>query len=310
VQLPPRIGYGLCSSTATFQELEEALHRQYYQILPLGGIIWTMRVRSQSIDAGFFGVSLPHLGVEALIAMANKLLMHYGCHTATGRFMQTLYCLFYLELGLSFQPLQESYQKYGHLVTHLWMKMLWEKPSMFIVHTVVTDIPLQYSREGDQFIMQVLAKAGYMGEVLWRLKRVRVSLQLLFLSDVLTTSGNKVSIDILSQRPQGEAWSTMRWPNKQPMDSDMRLWKDAMLLICPSRSSTLSIGSFIGKSHRVWQWFWNEAQSTIHQVSLDGKTEDVFVLGRKPNRFSYSHSQQLQEHNTICSVQPTLEGEH
>jgi hypothetical protein len=268
-----------------------------------------MRVRSQSIDAGFFGVSLPHLGVEALIAMANKLLMHYGCHTATGRFMQTSYCLFYLELGLLFQPLQESYQKYGHLVTHLWMKMLWEKPSMFIVHTVVTDIPLQYSREGDQFIMQVLAKAGYMGEVLWRLKRVRVSLQLLFLSDVLTTSGNKVSIDILSQRPQGEAWSTMRWPNKQPMDSDMRLWKDAMLLICPSRSSTLSIGSFIGKSHRVWQWFWNEAQSTIHQVSLDGKTEDVFMLGQKPNRFLYSHSQ-LQEHNTICSVQPTLEGEH
>ncbi len=142
MQLWPRIGYGLCSSTATFQELEEALHQQYYQILPLGGVTCTIRVRSQSIDAGFFGVSLPHLGIEALIAMANKLLMHYGCHTATGRVMQTLYCLFYLELGLLFQPLQESYQKYGHLVTHLWMKMLWEKLSMFIVHTVVTDIPL------------------------------------------------------------------------------------------------------------------------------------------------------------------------
>jgi hypothetical protein len=45
------------------------------------------------MDAGFFGIGLPHLGVEALVAMANKLLMHYGCKTATGRFMPQLYFL-------------------------------------------------------------------------------------------------------------------------------------------------------------------------------------------------------------------------
>jgi hypothetical protein len=39
VQFWPRVGYGLCSTTATFRELEQALHRQYYQILPLGGVI-------------------------------------------------------------------------------------------------------------------------------------------------------------------------------------------------------------------------------------------------------------------------------
>jgi hypothetical protein len=72
--------------------------------------------------------------------------------------MQTSYYLVYLELGLLFRPLQESYKKYGHLATHSWMKMLWEKLSMFDVHTVITDIPLQYSREGDQFIMQALEK--------------------------------------------------------------------------------------------------------------------------------------------------------
>ncbi len=113
--------------------------------------------------------------------------------------MQTLYSLFYLELGLSFQPLQELYQKYGHLITHSWMKMLWEKLSMFNVHTVVADLPLRFSREGDQFIMQVLVESGYTGEALRRLNRVRVSLQVLFLSDILTASGSKVSTDILSR---------------------------------------------------------------------------------------------------------------
>jgi hypothetical protein len=123
-------------------------------------------VGSWTIDVGFLEVGLPHLGVEALIAMGNKLLMHYGCHTGTGRLMQTLYSLLYVELGLSFQPLQESYHKYGHLVTHSWIKMLWEKLSMFDVHTVIAELSLKFPREGDQFIMQVLVKVGYTGEAL------------------------------------------------------------------------------------------------------------------------------------------------
>jgi hypothetical protein len=76
VQFWPHIRYGFCSSTAPFQELDRALRRQYYQILPLGGIVRTTPVEIQMIDTGFFGVGLPHLGVEALIAMTNKVLMH------------------------------------------------------------------------------------------------------------------------------------------------------------------------------------------------------------------------------------------
>jgi hypothetical protein len=109
VQFWPWIGYGLCSSTATLQELDRALHRQYYQILPLGGVIRTALVGSRTVDAGFFGVGLPHLGIKALIVMSNKLLMHYGCQTATGRLMQLSYSLLFVELGLSFHPIWESY---------------------------------------------------------------------------------------------------------------------------------------------------------------------------------------------------------
>jgi len=45
VQFWPQVGYGLCSTTATFRELEQALHRQYYQILPLGGVVRHTRLR-------------------------------------------------------------------------------------------------------------------------------------------------------------------------------------------------------------------------------------------------------------------------
>jgi hypothetical protein len=163
------------------------------------------------------------------------------------------------------------------------MKMLWEKLSMFDIHTVITDLTMEFPREGDQFIMQVLVRVGYTDEALSHLNRVRVSLQLLFKLDILTASGNKVNADILSRQPQGEAWSTMRWPNEHPTDSDMRLWRDTMISICPSRSSTSRVRHFTGCLHKIWCWFWSKANSTLHHKNLDGRTEDVFVLGRKPN---------------------------
>jgi len=36
-------------------------------------------------------VGLSHLGVEALIAMSNELLMHHGCDTPAGQLMQVGY---------------------------------------------------------------------------------------------------------------------------------------------------------------------------------------------------------------------------
>ncbi len=124
VQFWPRVGYGLYSSTATLDELKNALHRQYYQILPLRGVVQTTTVASRTIDAVFFGVGLPNLGIEALVATTNKLLMHYGCNTATGKLLQTSYSIFFVKASLSFQPLQESYAQYRSLVTHSWVKML------------------------------------------------------------------------------------------------------------------------------------------------------------------------------------------
>jgi hypothetical protein len=79
VQFWPRVGYGLCSTTATYCKLEQALHWQYYQILPLGGVVRHTTVASRTMNSGFYGVGHPNIGVEATIAMINKLLMHFGC---------------------------------------------------------------------------------------------------------------------------------------------------------------------------------------------------------------------------------------
>jgi hypothetical protein len=76
---------------ATYDEWEHALQEQYFQILPLGGVIQTAPLDCRMVDAGFYCPGLLHPGVEALIAMTNKLLMHFGCRTALGNLLRTSY---------------------------------------------------------------------------------------------------------------------------------------------------------------------------------------------------------------------------
>ena len=63
-------------------------------------------------------------------------------------------CRFFtLELVISFQPLQESYGKYGSWITHCWLKTLWEKCNEFGVTVELDDIAISVPREGDKWIM-------------------------------------------------------------------------------------------------------------------------------------------------------------
>jgi hypothetical protein len=223
--------------------------------------------------------------------------------------MQVSYHLFYLELGLSFHPMQESYQEFGHLATHSWMKMLWEKLSLFDIEVVFVDVTPHYPQDGDQFLMQVLLWAGYKGETLRRLNKVRISQQVLFLSDILTALGGRVNPDTLSRRPRLEVRLKMRWPVEQPSELDLRLWHDAITSLCPSRRGTRPVGPNIGISHRVWRWFWNDNTCSLHLVCSDRNTEEVYVADRKPNRFRFSHKQAHTKLNVICSVQRTIDND-
>ena len=308
-QLCPQIVYGLCSSTATFNKLSNALPQQYYQILPLGGVVRTSTTESRMIVSGFYGIGLPHLGVEALAAMLNKLLMHYGCDMATGWFMRASHSLFLLELGILLQPLQESYTKYSFLSTHSWMKMLWEKASLFDVRTVVTDAGMVFLQEGNQFIMQVFFEKGYPWETLLRLNRVRVYWQVLFLSDIFTPSGNKIDTEIIVQPQVRRKQSQMRWPTEHPTKLDFQLWRNAMTALCPSQDTRTRLGLFIAPTHRIWDWRWNKSLGCLCRSSKNRKTEDVFRAERKPNRFYYSETRPSTKKGIICSVKPTHAGQ-
>jgi hypothetical protein len=77
------------------------------------------------------------------------------------------------------------------------MKMLWEKVDKFGITIETAKESLAFPRGGDKFLMLVLMERGYSRETVRRLNRVRIYMQVLFLSDVLTASGNRIDSAVL-----------------------------------------------------------------------------------------------------------------
>jgi hypothetical protein len=79
---------------------------------------------------------------------------------------------------------------------------------------MVTAAAKNFPNKGNQFIIQVLLQMGYNSDALLWLNRVRISLQLMFMLDILRASGNKINTEILYRPLPGEANLDMRWPQE------------------------------------------------------------------------------------------------
>jgi hypothetical protein len=104
-QLWPRLGYGICNNTASWDDLEGCLKQVYWQLVGRGGVQRTAPVLLRQLDHGFYGIGCPHPGVKCLVAQLTKLLDHYGCRSGGGIQMSVTTELRLTELGLSSQPL-------------------------------------------------------------------------------------------------------------------------------------------------------------------------------------------------------------
>jgi hypothetical protein len=67
-QFWPRLGYGICNNSASWNNLEGCLQRVYWQLFGRGGVHLMAPVTLRQLDQGFFGIVCPHLGVECLVA--------------------------------------------------------------------------------------------------------------------------------------------------------------------------------------------------------------------------------------------------
>ena len=102
--------------------------------------------------------------------------------------------------------------------------------------------------------MLVLQEAGFTGEELARLNRVRIHQQALFLSCVLVASGKSLDEKYTKRRPTGKRWPCLNFPNECPPQKDFRLWAKALRQIAPAGGIQDRLGRFRHKGYKVWDW--------------------------------------------------------
>lgn len=290
-QFWPRVGYGIGSNTASLHSLEEALHKQYFCLLPIGGFIQLAPIELRMLDEGFSRIDCPHPGVECLVAQLNKIQMHYSCPSSMGVVLQTSMELFILGLGFTASnPFSVPYKKYGLLVTDCWIKSMWEKCEHFNIDIKIRNIDLSPPREGDKWIMPVLAAAGHSPEQLQRLNRVRVHQQVLFLSDVLTASGWLLEDHTTQSRPGMTRWSGLRFPLQSPTQDDFEYWSESIRALHPIRGLGIRIGPYVRASHRIWGWWHDEELDLLFHSNQETQSVDLYKQLDRPNRWKLSEA--------------------
>ena len=78
--------------------------------------------------------------MECLIHQLMKLHMHFGCETSLGIELKVSVEALAVELGISSQPLQQCYAKYGIRATWCWLVSLREKGSKFKIRACFRDM--------------------------------------------------------------------------------------------------------------------------------------------------------------------------
>ena len=263
VQFWPRVGYGICCNMATHAKLESVLSKQYYQLIPMGGVVRTAPASVRQLHRGFYGIGCPHPGIKCLTSQVSKLLMHYGTKSSVGLKMAVSYRELMLELGVSFQPFQEQYEQYKQRVTWSWMTALWEKCSLYGVVVEILDTPLSFPRERDGWLMLLLAGLGFSGFELEILNRVRIYQQVIFLSCILNAKGTDLDEKYLRRRPPGQKWSELKFPKEQPSASDFRLWQQALRQLIPVGGLAVRLGRSLHIGYKVWDWRVNSDEGYL-----------------------------------------------
>ncbi len=107
-----KVGFGLSCLTATWAQLEDSLMQTYYDLMPIARVRRLANKELRQMGRGFYGIGLPHPGVECFVAQLTKLLLYYGSKSGVGVHLQMSMELMVTELGNLLQPLQADYSAY------------------------------------------------------------------------------------------------------------------------------------------------------------------------------------------------------
>ena len=183
---------------------------------------------------------------------------------------------------------------------------------MFGFRVEIRDLPIQFPRKHDGWIMRTFARLDFDEDELLLLNRGRCHQQVLFISDIFDASGRAVDRKYLELRPVEEAWSTLIFPQEHPPQRDFNLWHRAVLLLAPRGRPDSRLGRLLIKGHKIWRWRYDLDRAALYHIK--GAVMDIYTPAaghvRRANKWQRTvHEIPWRDFGVICSTREEPNGD-
>jgi len=208
------------------------------------------------MEAGpeYAGFDWPHLydlhGQEKL----KFLCMHMRQNDTTARLLQISLRHTQLQLGLGTNFLQMDYDEYSYLHSQeTWLTHLWQYiSSRGLQITLTDDITVSTPFESDAFIMDVLHSSNMTREEKIIANKVRISLQILHLSDIVDGRGRRLLPDVRNGVIHRK--SKLHWPKQILLRKWIPIWHKACGILQRYVTKYKTSTSPEQSKNQEWEW--------------------------------------------------------
>ena len=243
--LKPRISYRLSTTSLSFSQCEQLMLLIRSLLINSHGIQRNFPKCIVEASATYAGLGIPHIydlqGFEKLKFFKH----HIHQMDETGRAIWISMRYTQLEIGISSLFYNSPFEDLHTFATPTWFTNLWEYLSKRELQLdLAKSIQFPNPRINDQYIMDIL-RHHFNTKDLIKLNKIRIALNLLFLSDVSNMQGNTLLPDIR----KGKTYRTyhMDFPRQTFAHKWLSLWRKA----CDKLQKALSqksLGSWTNRS--------------------------------------------------------------
>eukprot|EP00956_Cyclotella_meneghiniana_P011639 scaffold16376_cov42-Cyclotella_meneghiniana.AAC.4 len=234
----------------------------YFNALPFLGYNRNINKAYRTLPTDFQGIGLKNWSIEKLGKDTAVLLRHWQSGSALGVALEFVYEAFLMEdVGLDGNVLTRNFDRFQHLATHSWFKILWQYADRYELSiTFNCRFNLGPIRRGDMALMELFARFGYGSDSMEILNRCRRFHCVHSLADILRADGKTID-------PSSRLFS---W--EQPTQSDLRFWCKTIKSVVPRTIPALTtIGNYISTPHRPYKWLASQDKLQVYHLLPDNR---------------------------------------
>ena len=218
------------------------------------------------------GLGLSQTVIKQYIEKVKKLLQHANQPTQLGISIISILETIHLTMGVSTPLFQLEYSKFQFLLEPCWIKDIWRISSKYNIQIYGQYARPQPQRRNDFAIMERIVLSGRFKQAeLLKINRLRIYLQVLFMSDITTIQGTRLKTNMFDvKKNKYSGVSKWKWPYQELTSRiGLSLWRRALVEICTGNGTqTLSqpLTTWIRDPHILPAWLLSPCHTKLYRI--------------------------------------------